>query len=95
VEDKAHMLKNSSYLFVWAALIALTLLATAVPGAGLTGAMPVAAPLVIATVKAALVLLFFMHLYRDRGFCRAVVAISLITAGVFFLLLYFDVAYRG
>jgi len=95
VDDKADSLKNRSYLLVWAALIALTLLASAVPEAGLPGALPVAAPLVIATVKAALVLLFFMHLYNDRGFYRLVPVISVITAGVFFVLLYFDVAYRG
>ena len=98
MDDKARapeILKNRSYLLVWAALIALTLLATAVPEAGLSGAMPVAVPLIIATVKASLVLMFFMHLYHDRGFYRVIGAVSVITAGVFFVLLYFDVAYRG
>ena len=98
MDEKARgpqMLKNRSYLLVWAALIALTLLAAAVPEAGLTGAMGVAAPLIIATIKASLVLLFFMHLYHDRGFYRPIIAVSVITAGVFFVLLYFDVAYRG
>jgi len=93
--EKTGVLKKRSYLLVWAGLIALTLLAAAVPEAGFAGVLPVAAPLVIATLKAALVLLFFMHLYHDRGFSRAVVVVSVITAGVFFTLMYFDVAYRG
>lgn len=74
-----HELGTRHYVLVWIALLGLTGLSWAVSYAGL-GALDVAVALAIATVKSALVLLFFMHLVHERFTTRLVplVAVTLI-----------------
>ncbi len=71
------------YVVVWAALMALTALTWGLSTVHVAGFAGVALALGIATVKGALVALFFMHLWDQSGTNRLV----LITALIFVALL--------
>ena len=75
----------STYLVVFAALAALTILTVSVSYLDLEPAAAIAVALVIAAVKASLVAMFFMHLIDER---RAIYWI-LILPVVFFVALMF------
>jgi cytochrome c oxidase subunit 4 len=64
------------YVMVWAALMALTVLTLAVWKTDLSYAARVVVALTIATVKAALVAVFFMHLWEEEGIARLVLVVS-------------------
>lgn len=81
------------YLFVWAVLLVLTVLAFTVLR-GIEGAAGVVAPVIIASVKAALVLLYFMHLRYERGVFRVIFWVVVITLIIVLWLLVEDVANR-
>jgi cytochrome c oxidase subunit 4 len=66
------------YVLVWAALMVLTGVTLAVWKTHLSFELRVAAALGIATVKAALVALFFMHLWEHGGATRLVLATSML-----------------
>ena len=74
-----------TYLVVFAALAALTVLTVAVSYLDLEPAAAVAVALVIASFKASLVAMFFMHLIDER---RAIYWILILTV-VFFVVLMF------
>ena len=59
--SEQHVLSVTTYLVVLAVLVALTILTTAISFIPLAGLWHVAFGLVIATCKASLVVLFFMH----------------------------------
>jgi cytochrome c oxidase subunit 4 len=79
--EKAHGTGNGIYLAVFAALLVLTVATVAVSYLDL-GIMNVAVALLIASLKASLVALFFMHLKFEN---KLVWAFALIP--VFFLVL--------
>jgi cytochrome c oxidase subunit IV len=64
-ESKHHIVKYSFYFKILLALLALTWLSVAVTSIEL-GPLTVAVALLLATFKATLVLLFFMHLKFNR-----------------------------
>jgi cytochrome c oxidase subunit 4 len=64
------------YFLVWAALMVLTGVTLAVWKADLSHSGRVVAALAIATVKAALVAVFFMHLWEEQGIARLVLVVS-------------------
>jgi len=78
---------------VWVALVALTWLTVKVAGMHLSG-VSAAAPFFIASVKALLVLGFFMHLKYEGWFIRLMIAISAAVMVVTAWLVYMDVAFR-
>ena len=71
-----HVIAKRVYLGIFAALIALTALTTAVAYVDL-GAMNTVAALVIAVCKGALVVLFFMHLKYQPGLTRVVLVAAI------------------
>lgn len=79
---------------VWAALLALTWLTVKVAGMHLRG-VSAGAPFLIASVKASLVLAFFMHLKYEGWFTRLMIGISIAVMAVTAVLVYMDVAYRA
>ncbi len=81
-----HIVPPRILLGVWAALLVLTVLTVAVTRVDL-GALNVWVALGIATVKAILVALFFMHLRYDKPF-NSVVLVS----SIFFLALFLGLA---
>lgn len=79
---------------VWAALIVLTWLTVKVAGMHLLG-VSAAAPFLIASLKAALVLAFFMHLKYEGRFIRFMIGVSILVMIVTAWLVYMDVAFRA
>jgi cytochrome c oxidase subunit 4 len=64
------------YVLVWAALMVLTGVTLAVWKTDLSHSGRVVAALAIATVKAALVAVVFMHLWEEKGIARLVLLVS-------------------
>jgi cytochrome c oxidase subunit IV len=76
-EEREHSTSAFRYVVVWVALLALTALTYGASRLEL-GTFSIALALAIATVKAVLVLLFFMHLWEQQGANRLVFAVSIL-----------------
>jgi cytochrome c oxidase subunit 4 len=74
----AHHSHVGRYLAVWGALMALTALTWGLSRFHIPGGAGVAVALTIASVKGALVALFFMHLWDQPGPNRLVLVTSLV-----------------
>ncbi len=73
-----HIVRLKTYVYILIALIVFTLLSVAVTGIDL-GPMTVATALILASVKATLVLSYFMHLkFENRFIVLMVCAVLLI-----------------
>ena len=83
-----------TYAWVWAVLLILTALTTAVAHIDL-GAFSVVAALGIATVKMLLVALFFMHIRHSDRLTKLVVLGGLLWLGLLIVLTLADVFTRG
>ena len=66
----------TQYVLIWVALMVLTGVTLAVWKTNLSYAARVVVALSIATVKAALVAIFFMHLWEEKGVARLVLLVS-------------------
>jgi cytochrome c oxidase subunit 4 len=89
-----HVTPLGVYLAVFAALAAGTLLTWAASTVDLGWAnTPIA--LLIATIKAALVVLFFMHVIHSTRLTWVVVVASILWLGVMFVLTFADILTRG
>src|SRR5690606_36856951 len=64
----AHTMPIKGLIGVWAALMVFTVLTVSVTAFDLGYRMNLVVAMVIATIKAALVMLFFMHLWWDKRF---------------------------
>jgi cytochrome c oxidase subunit 4 len=82
------------YLAVWGGLMFLTALTWGLSRFHIPGGAGVAVALAIATVKGALVALFFMHLYDQPGPNRLVLATSLVFVALLVSLVLLDNATR-
>jgi cytochrome c oxidase subunit IV len=81
------------YVGVWLGLLALTALTITVAGLHL-GNLSTVTAVVIATVKASLVLWFFMHLKDEPLLLRLIFAVSILTLTVIILMTFTDVWFR-
>lgn len=88
------MPKAMQILSVWLALMAL-LAATVVSSMLLRGTAGLAASLVIALAKAALVFWFFMHLREENGLARIAATGAVLWVAILFLLSGLDIVTRG
>jgi len=79
----------SSYVMVWVALLVLTVV-TIVAASLHFGAFSVLAAIVIATIKGALVLLYFMHLRYEERLFLIMLGVALITLAIILVLTYVD-----
>ena len=82
-EEVGHVAPLSSLLGTWAALIVLTVVTVAATWIDI-GSLNIVLAMLIATVKSAFVVLFFMHLYWDKPF-NSVIFISTILFLALFL----------
>ena len=82
------------YLAVWIGLMVLTALTWGLSGFHIPGGAGVAVALTIASVKGALVALFFMHLYDQPGPNRLVLLTSLVFVALLVSLVLLDNATR-
>src|SRR3972149_174685 len=92
-ETKAHIVGYPVLLAVWAALLGLTWLTVGLSGTGM-GSFVIVAPFLIASVKAFLVVDYFMHLKYESGFFKYILLVVLGMVVVVAWLVYQDVAYR-
>jgi cytochrome c oxidase subunit 4 len=94
-EEKFHPIKPKTYVLVWAGLFILTGITVSLAGMDL-GRLSVVVALIIAAVKSALVLNFFMHLKYEKG----LLLFKFMIPGILVLLVLFigftflDVAFR-
>jgi cytochrome c oxidase subunit 4 len=92
-ETKAHIVGYPVLFAVWAALLGLTWLTVGLSGTGL-GSFVIIAPFLIASIKAFLVVDYFMHLKYESGFFKYLLLVVFGTVVVLAWLVYQDVAYR-
>lgn len=89
----AKKIAYRTYVFVWIGLLILTWLTVTLSSANVAG-LGIITPLSIASVKALLVISFFMHLKYEKGFFKALVLVPLGVLIVVSWLVYSDVLYR-
>lgn len=90
-QHHAHPLRH--YLVVWLALLGLTAISFGASWLHL-GAADIVVALVIAVIKSALVLLFFMHLIEQRGANALVIGVTVIFIALLASLMASDVTTR-
>ncbi len=81
------------YVLVWLGLLALTGLTVAVAGINI-GGLTVATALIIASVKAYLVLTIFMHLRSESKVFNVFVFVALFFLAISFILLFSDYSFQ-
>lgn len=92
-EHKTHISSYGSHLLVLLILIALTAVTVAITSVQL-GAFNTTAAMIIASTKAAIVLLYFMHLKFDDKIFRFMVTLVLAIYAVVIVITFFDYLYR-
>lgn len=90
-----HIVGYRTFLAVWAILLACTAATVAVSRVALSGGAAALASLSIATLKAGLVLFFFMHIKWEPRFIRVMLLVALFALSVILLLTFSDVWFRG
>jgi cytochrome c oxidase subunit 4 len=90
----AHISSLRFYVGIFLALIFFTLLTVAVSNVHL-GKLNLIVAVVIASMKASLVVLFFMHLRYDSKFNSMILIVSLLFIGIFFAYTMNDTERRG
>jgi cytochrome c oxidase subunit 4 len=92
--DEPHILPLSTYLGVWGALVVLTIITVAVSRFDFGSANTVVA-MIVATIKASLVALIFMHLFYDNKLNLVILAASFLFVAIFFTPTLIDLGTRG
>ncbi len=92
-EHKPHIVAYKDHILVLFILIALTVLTVAITSIEL-GPYNTAAAVLIASVKASIVLLYFMHLKFDQKVYRIMVGIVLAIYVAVIVVTFFDYLYR-
>jgi len=84
-----------TYIIVCVILVLLTILTVSVSFVPLVGAWHLAIGLAIATCKASLVVLFFMHVIASSRLTWAVIVVGVFWLGILFVLTFNDYINRG
>jgi cytochrome c oxidase subunit IV len=92
-EHKNHITPYKTQAFVLLVLIMLTILTVTITSVHL-GPFNTAAAMLIASVKAGIVLLYFMHLKFDEKIYRFMVTLVLAIYAVVIIITFFDYLYR-
>ena len=93
-EYQEHVVPKSTYVTIFGLLIVLTIITVAVAFVDL-GNLNVAVAMVVAVVKATLVVLFFMHVKYASKTTKLVVVSSLVWLGFLFFITLSDYLTRG
>lgn len=94
-EDHVHVMPLPMYFGVFGALLVLTVITVGVSVLGLPPLLSIIVALAVATVKATLVVLYFMHLRYENLFYSFIFVSSLFFVLLFFVFTLGDTAYRG
>jgi len=93
IEQENHIVSTKTFVSVWIALLTLTAVTVTVAKADL-GAFSTFAAIVIASVKASLVLWFFMHLKYEKMLLKLLLLVPIVTLAVIIGMTFIDVWYR-
>lgn len=88
-----HILSTRACITVWLGLMCLTALTVWVSTVDF-GFLHVLVAMIVATVKAGLVIFWFMHIKYESLTIRAMVYLAFVILGIFLSFTFFDVAYR-
>jgi cytochrome c oxidase subunit IV len=91
---ESYIIPTRTYAVVWLVLLALLATTLAVSRLQVLARYSVLASLLIATVKAGLVLAFFMHLKYEGMFLKGLLILTLMALTLFIGLTFVDVWYR-
>lgn len=91
--EEKHIVPNRTFMAVWATLIALTAVTVTVAELHL-GRFSMLTALFIASLKAGLVLWFFMHLKYEKRLFKGLLLAPIVTLAVVIGLTFFDIWYR-
>lgn len=92
-ESETHIVAPKTFLKVWLALLALTAITVTVAELRL-GRFSMLTALVIASLKAGLVLWFFMHLKYESRLFKGLLLAPIVTLAVTIGMTFFDIWYR-
>jgi len=92
-EVAVEVVKNRTYVFVWLCLLVLTATTVTVATLHLTN-YAVLAAIFIASVKASLVVSFFMHLRREPWIIKIMLFVALFALTLIVMLTFSDVWFR-
>jgi cytochrome c oxidase subunit 4 len=92
-EQDNHIVGTKTFVLVWAALLTLTAITVTVAKSNL-GAFSTLAAIVIASIKAGLVLWYFMHLKYEKRLLKLLLLVPIVTLAVIIGLTFIDVWYR-
>jgi cytochrome c oxidase subunit 4 len=93
--SEPHVLPLKTYFAVFGALLVLTVLTVVVSVIGLPPTLSIIVAMIVASMKAALVVLWFMHLKFDDRFYSLIFVISIFFLGLFFVFTAMDALTRG
>jgi len=93
MSNDEHILSAKTLTIVWILLLILTYITYKISQINL-GYFNVLAALTVATTKAALVIMFFMHLKYEGNVIRYMVFIAFLILAIFIGFTFFDVSYR-
>jgi cytochrome c oxidase subunit IV len=88
------VVSTGTYAAIWLALLLLLAATIAVAKLRVLAQFSVLGSLAIATLKAGLVLAFFMHLKYEGGFIRGMLALALSALAILIGMTFVDVWYR-
>jgi cytochrome c oxidase subunit 4 len=91
--ERNHSVPLGTFFMIWFGLLVLTGVTVTVAGLHL-GEMSIVSAILIATVKGALVLFYFMNLMFEKRIFKVMFAIALLTLTVILLLTFVDVSFR-
>ena len=89
-----HVVPTGIYAAIWLALLVLLAATIAVAKFKLLAQFSVLGSLAIASLKAGLVLAFFMHLKYEGGFIKGMLGLALLALTVLIGMTFVDVWYR-
>ena len=92
-ENASHHVVTKTFVFVWIALLCLTGL-TITAAQMQMGEWSMVANIAIASVKASLVLWFFMHLKYEKRLFKLLLFVPIMTISIIIVLTFFDIWYR-
>lgn len=92
-EQDNHIVSTKTFVSIWIALLILTVITVTVAKLDL-GAFSTFTAIVIASIKAGLVLWFFMHLKYEKRLLKLLLLVPIITLAVIIGLTFVDVWYR-
>lgn len=92
-EQDNHIVSTKTFVLVWIALLILTAITVTVAKLDL-GAFSTFTAIVIASVKAGLVLWYFMHLKYENRLLKLLLLVPIVTLAVIIGLTFVDVWYR-